>query len=79
MNKRVTFLIGMSGILAFFSCKSMEAPVMPSLKDVPDTFLDYQDSSSMAGISWKDFFNDPNLINLIDYALAHNLNLLSTI
>lgn len=79
MNKSVTYLIVWGSMLAFLSCKSMEAPIMPSFEEVPDAFLNYQDSSSMAEIPWRDFFNDPNLINLIDYALANNLNLLSTI
>jgi outer membrane protein TolC len=79
MFKRITYILGITGFLAFLGCKSMEVPVMPEMEEVPDAFLDYQDSTSVADISWREFFNDPNLIYLIDYALENNLNLLSTI
>jgi NodT family efflux transporter outer membrane factor (OMF) lipoprotein len=78
MNKVTQCIFGLI-ILAFFSCKTIDTPVMPTFQDVPDAFLNYRDSSSMAEISWRDFFNDPNLIELIDNALDNNLNLLSTL
>lgn len=42
-------------------------------KEVPEAFLKSDaDTVNIADIQWRDFFTDPNLISLIDTALANN-------
>ncbi|WP_035804497.1 TolC family protein [Lunatimonas lonarensis] len=68
-----------SGLLAGTACKTIEPHTLPRLDPVPDVFLQVSDSSSLADISWRDFFNDPNLIALIEFGLENNLDLLAAL
>jgi outer membrane protein, multidrug efflux system len=45
---------------------------------LPSSFGDSKDTISSASISWKAFFEDKNLVNLIDTAINNNYELLST-
>ena len=49
---------------------------MPEMEPIPSTFLDIEDSTSIGDISWEEFFNDPNLVYLIDEGLENNLDIL---
>lgn len=60
------------------SCK-MFTPVQDTDKPVPQSYNDSKDSTNSAQIKWKDFFQDKNLVSLIDTALKNNLDLLITI
>lgn len=44
-------------------------------KHVPASYANSTDTSNIAGIHWKSYFNDPYLIALIDSALLHNQEL----
>ncbi len=60
-------------------CKVGEKYTQPSL-NLPDQFrgdtLSYfADTSSISNISWKDFFHDPTLKELIDSALVNNFDM----
>ena len=60
-------------------CKVGEKYTQPSL-NLPDQFrgdtLSYfADTSSISNISWKDFFHDPTLKELIDSALVNNYDM----
>lgn len=59
-----------------FACK-VAAPVqLPDVKNVPDTFASgHPDTNSIANISWRQFFEDPYLVALIDTALRNNPDL----
>ncbi len=42
-------------------------------RDLPNAHLSHTtDTANTANVSWRDFFNDPNLVRLIDTALANN-------
>lgn len=67
-------------LLAFLgSCKIAEPPNLPQLRDMPENFAGYADSSNVGDIPWDEFFRDPHLVNLIETALHNNLDLLSAI
>ncbi len=70
--------IGLCLLLAQ-GCKVGEKYTQPSL-NLPDQFrgdtLSYfADTSSISNISWKDFFHDPTLKELIDSALVNNFDM----
>lgn len=44
-------------------------------KNVPESFNTSTDTINSANISWKDYFQDPNLVALIDTALRNNQEL----
>ncbi|GAB3002917.1 TolC family protein [Cyclobacterium sediminis] len=46
---------------------------------MPETFLDIEDSASIGDISWEEFFNDPNLVSLIETGLENNLDILTAL
>ncbi|MFO7824253.1 MAG: efflux transporter outer membrane subunit [Cyclobacterium sp.] len=66
-------------MLTLYACKSIDVPVLPEMEPVPDAFLDITDSSSIGDISWEEFFNDPNLVYLIEEGLENNLDLLTAL
>lgn len=49
--------------------------VMEADSDVPENYQAEQDSTNTADIQWREYFTDPNLIALIDTALANNQEL----
>ncbi|WP_339903722.1 efflux transporter outer membrane subunit [uncultured Cyclobacterium sp.] len=79
-NKLILRLsIGILAMVSVFACKSIEAPVMPEMEPMPETFLDIEDSASIGDISWEEFFNDPNLVSLIETGLENNLDILTAL
>lgn len=63
--------------IIFTSCK-MLTPVQDKDKPMPESYTDSKDSVNSAQIKWKDFFQDKNLISLIDTALKNNIDLMIT-
>jgi len=60
---------------AYTACKLPEVAQRAENKNTPVSFNGPQDTVSSASIQWRNFFTDPNLINLIDTALKHNQEL----
>ncbi|WP_293303775.1 TolC family protein [Pedobacter sp. UBA5917] len=60
---------------AYTACKLPEVAQRTENKNVPATFNGSQDTVSTASVKWRNFFTDPNLINLIDTALKNNQEL----
>lgn len=48
-------------------------------KAIPTSFNDSEDTATSGVIRWKDFFEDPNLVNLIDTAVNNNFEVLMTL
>jgi outer membrane protein, multidrug efflux system len=64
--------------LAFSSCrmgKNYQRPELPLPKQFSDS-VSYADTSSIADIEWKQFFNDTTLLRLIDKGIHYNYDLL---
>lgn len=60
---------------AYTACKLPEVAQRTENKNVPAAFNGTQDTVSTASIQWRNFFTDPNLVNLIDTALKNNQEL----
>lgn len=59
-----------------YSCKAPQYAVKTPIQTIPHQYNVSADTSyTMAQISWKDYFQDENLIALIDTALARNQEL----
>lgn len=52
-------------------CK-LFTPIPVPDKQMPQAYVDAADSTNTAMIKWKDFFNDKNLVSLIDTAIKNN-------
>lgn len=65
--------------LALLSCKTQDLKLASDQKALPTSFLASNDSSTIADIKWRDYFNDKNLVQLIDTALKNNLDVLMTL
>lgn len=61
------------------SCKVPSLIKMQDPKPVPISYNQSKDTSNIATIKWKSFFEDPYLVALIDTALTNNYELLSTL
>jgi len=60
---------------AYTACKLPEVAQRSENKNVPAAFNGSQDTVNTANIKWRNFFTDPNLVNLIDTALKNNQEL----
>jgi outer membrane protein, multidrug efflux system len=63
----------------YTSCKLPVPIQVPNLKPVPSAYANSSDTTNSADLNWKEFFNDPNLISLIDTAIANNIEMLMTL
>jgi multidrug efflux system outer membrane protein len=70
-------LMGIS--LAILSCKAPAVMQITKKKPVPLAYMDKQDTLNTTNISWRTFFKDQNLVNLIDTALVNNQELMITL
>ena len=65
--------------LSVTSCKVPSISKQTANTLTPDSYQGSKDSTNMAGLDWKHFFKDPNLINLIDTAINRNQELMITL
>lgn len=70
---QLALILSITWILS--SCNSTKNIDTQTHLTLPSSFGQTKDTSSIAQLSWKDFFNDPSLIALIDTALKNNLDL----
>ncbi len=70
-NKSIHFIAVLTLLVAVSSCK-ISAPVQEGKQTLPQTYLKNSDSMNIANISWKVFFQDTCLTQLIDSALKNN-------
>lgn len=71
-----------SFVVIYFIVASCKAPAITQVDDtksLPTMYHSSKDTTNAADINWKDFFNDKNLISLIDTALQHNQDALITL
>lgn len=57
------------------ACKTLDTNLSIQKKSIPKSFNTDSDSSGIAKINWKTYFNDPILSQLIDTALINNSDL----
>lgn len=61
--------------VAYTACKIPEVAQRTENKNVPASFGTSTDTLNSATVQWRQFFTDPDLINLIDTALKNNQEL----
>jgi len=61
--------------VAFTACKTPALVTRTENRTVPASYQTSQDSTNTARVRWREFFTDPNLVSLIDTALANNQEL----
>lgn len=73
---KITILSGMILLLGFSSCQVMNKYQSPEV-NTSGFFRDKnsEDTTTIANIPWRDYFQDPILQNLIDEGLSQNLDL----
>lgn len=76
MNKTkfYKYIVPLGIFLALASCTPALAPLAKT-KAVPESFDKSTDTANTAAISWRSYFKDQNLVNLIDTALQNNQEL----
>ncbi len=72
------YIAPLSVCLAVASCTPALAP-LAATKAVPESFEKSTDTSNTAAITWRGYFKDQNLVNLIDTALKNNQELQITL
>ncbi len=75
--KKIVVVIGICA--AVVSCKVPSVITMNENRTVPESYATSKDSTNTGTVSWKKFFKDQNLVNLIDVALSKNQELLITL
>ena len=65
--------------LGFTNCKPSKTATSSLFKKTPSSFNTRTDSTNSATINWKTYFDNPTLVELIDTALANNLDLLMSL
>lgn len=74
-NCRTNISILVLIIFAAASCKVPSVIQQSENRSVPVAYIDNADSTSAGNVSWRNFFTDQNLVNLIDTALKRNQEL----
>ncbi|SOD92536.1 efflux transporter, outer membrane factor (OMF) lipoprotein, NodT family [Spirosoma fluviale] len=64
-----------AGLLLLSGCQVPRLMQPPKARQTPVSFVGSTDSVGIASQNWRQFFDDPNLVQLIDTALAGNLDL----
>ncbi len=76
MKSTIVNFIEIVCLIALLSaCKSTRVEVKKSMPSLPEAYTVKKDSSSIE-INWRKFFDDENLIALVDTALKNNLDVL---
>lgn len=78
MNNTFKKIVAICIVIAFAGCKTPSVIQRNENKEVPDSFVSSEtikDTINSGKIKWKDYFNDPKLVALIETALANNQEL----
>jgi outer membrane protein, multidrug efflux system len=72
-RRYISILIVLSWVIV--SCQVPALVQKNENRSVPNLYTTNSDSNNIATVSWRNFFTDPNLVNLIDTALKRNQEL----
>lgn len=78
-SKLIKSFILLSFFLAVISCKTPAVVSSTSNQVIPETYSNNKDTTNMSNISYKKFFTDKNLQELIDLAIINNQELMITL
>ncbi len=70
------FLFALFSVGILMSCKLAPPVRTPDTEPLPSSFIEKADTTSSSGqLLWKEFFDDPYLLKLIELGIANNLDL----
>jgi NodT family efflux transporter outer membrane factor (OMF) lipoprotein len=70
------FLTFLAFIILFSACQKAFLPVKEKMSvSIAEKFTESSDTNTIASLTWKEFFQDDNLENLIEIAIANNRDL----
>jgi len=77
MNVKMNFRILIASCILISSCRVVQPETLPPVRKMPAQFeADKTDTATISNISWKKYFGDPYLVQLIDTALNSNPDLM---
>lgn len=79
LNKLYYYFLPIGLALVVVSCKAPAIAPTPASTTLPETFVGSADTANTAKLSWKQFFQDPYLNDLITAALQKNQELQITL
>lgn len=74
-NQIGSYLVYGLVIFCLYSCKVENLPTRTANKALPTAYRASTDSTNIAKLDWRHYFNDNNLVELIDTALKNNQEL----
>lgn len=74
-NKLQSFVIVLSTCLSIISCKAPSVVIPTANSTVPESYGTNKDTTNVSMVTWHNYFNDKNLVDLIDIALKNNQEL----
>ena len=77
--KLYNLLVLLSLCLAVVSCKTPSIVSATANKAIPESYTNSKDTTNMSNITYKKFFKDKNLLDLIDIAINNNQELKITL
>lgn len=79
-QRKISILFIASALLITGGCKTLNTDLKISERKIPSSFNTItNETTSVAEINWREYFDDKSLIALIDTALANNLDLQITL
>lgn len=72
---KYTPIVLISFLLVLGGCNAPKVQLKEKSDSIPESYLNPKDSFNIAEINWKNYFEDPHLIALIDSALKNNQEL----
>jgi outer membrane protein, multidrug efflux system len=70
--KKINYIAAAMLCIVYASCKMPSAIQTPALKTAPAQFLNSGDTTNSSDMNWGTFYNDKNLVSLIDIAVKNN-------
>ena len=75
MKNKIKYNLLLIFIIGLNSCKVENLPIKTVTNSLPNKYTSNADTTKAEVIVWKNYFNDPNLIELIDESLENNQEL----
>jgi NodT family efflux transporter outer membrane factor (OMF) lipoprotein len=80
MKNRTHFTLALALVLANVGgCGTLNTELSIPEKTIPASYPDQKNAATIANINWRHYFDDPQLIRLIDTAIANNIDLQMTL
>lgn len=78
-NTKIIVIVLAISSLIYSSCKTKEKIASKETKNLPSRYKENNDSTNSASLTWRDYFTDKNLLQLIDSGLKNNIDVLMTL